>query len=168
MMTGASPKGGRSAPPKLAQAPHRALMGMAPHNGPSKVGRLKWALACTSAALPLNSWWQRWLGGKSCQGRQPPKAGAAGPTLQGLPPSHTRPPRSTAGNILSRVSQNRAAVHFGTKKDSAGQSIDFERVHAARRAVRRNVELEGLRGRKVEHLGTSGALRVAMAVVWPA
>jgi hypothetical protein len=28
----------------------------------------------------------------------------------GLPPSHTRPPRSTAGNKLSRVSQNRAAV----------------------------------------------------------
>src|SRR5207342_2616124 len=30
MMTGASPKGRRSAPPKLAQAPLRALMGMAP------------------------------------------------------------------------------------------------------------------------------------------
>jgi hypothetical protein len=30
MMTGTSPKGRRSAPPKLAQAPHRALMGMAP------------------------------------------------------------------------------------------------------------------------------------------
>src|SRR5262252_6184619 len=29
MMTGASPKGRRSAPPKLAQVPHRALMGMA-------------------------------------------------------------------------------------------------------------------------------------------
>jgi hypothetical protein len=41
------------------------------------------------------------LGGKSCQGRQPPKAGAAGPPLQGLPPSHTRPPSSTAGNISS-------------------------------------------------------------------
>jgi hypothetical protein len=26
---------------------------------------------------------------------------AAGPPLQGLPPSHTRPPRSTAGNISS-------------------------------------------------------------------
>jgi hypothetical protein len=32
---------------------------------------------------------------------QPPKAGAAGPPLQGLPPSHTRPPRSAAGNISS-------------------------------------------------------------------
>src|ERR1700681_2216041 len=42
-----------------------------------------------------------WLGGKSCQGRQPTKAGAAGPPLQGLPPNHTRPPRSTAGNISS-------------------------------------------------------------------
>jgi hypothetical protein len=44
---------------------------------------------------------KRWLGGKFCQGRQPPKAGAAGPPLQGLLPSHTRPPRSTAGNINS-------------------------------------------------------------------
>src|SRR5580704_7261273 len=44
---------------------------------------------------------KRWLGGKSCQGRQPPKAGAAGPPLQGLPPGHTRPQRSTAGNISS-------------------------------------------------------------------
>jgi len=38
------------------------------------------------------------LGARSCQGRQPPKAGAAGQPLQDLPPSHTRPPRSTAGN----------------------------------------------------------------------
>ena len=30
---------------------------------------------------------ERWLGGRSCQGRQPPKAGAAGPPLQGLPPT---------------------------------------------------------------------------------
>src|SRR6516225_1760377 len=30
MMTGARPKGRRSAPPKFAQAPHRALMGMSP------------------------------------------------------------------------------------------------------------------------------------------
>src|SRR4029077_16175820 len=44
---------------------------------------------------------ERWLGGKFCQGRQPPKAGAAGPPLQGLPPSHTRSPRSPAGNIDS-------------------------------------------------------------------
>src|SRR5450432_1351682 len=60
------------------------------------------ALACTSAA-PCRRilGGKRWLGGKSCQGRQPPKAGAAGPPLQGLPPSHTRPPRSTAGNISS-------------------------------------------------------------------
>ena len=54
-----------------------------------------------SRSLPSNSWWQKWLGGRSCQGRQPPKAGAAGPPLQDLPPSHTRPPRSTAGNISS-------------------------------------------------------------------
>src|SRR6266581_1620638 len=52
-----------------------------------------------SRSLPSNSWWQTMVGGKSCQGRQPPKAGAAGPPLQGLPPSHTWPPRSTAGNI---------------------------------------------------------------------
>src|SRR5713226_5498328 len=60
------------------------------------------ALACTSAA-PCRRilGGKRWLGGTSCQGRQPPKAGAAGPPLQGLPPSHTRPPRSTAGNISS-------------------------------------------------------------------
>src|SRR4249920_1135973 len=51
-----------------------------------------------SRSLPSN---KRWLGGKPCQGRQPPKAGAAGPPLQGLPPRHTRPPRSTAGNISS-------------------------------------------------------------------
>ncbi len=74
-----------------------------------------------SRSLPSNSWWQTMVGGKSCQGRQPPKAGAAGPPLQGLPPSHTRPPRSTAGNIrLSRVSQNRAAVQ--TMRFGAGSS----------------------------------------------
>jgi hypothetical protein len=33
-----------------------------------------------------------------CQGRQPPKAGAEGPPLQGMPPSHTRPPRSMAAH----------------------------------------------------------------------
>ena len=38
------------------------------------------------------------MGARSCQGRQPPKAGAAGQPLQDLSPSHTRPPRSTAGN----------------------------------------------------------------------
>jgi hypothetical protein len=39
-MTGASPKGRRSAPPKLAPARHRALMGMAPSVFPfsAKVG----------------------------------------------------------------------------------------------------------------------------------
>src|SRR5580700_5220899 len=36
-----------------------------------------------SRSLPSNSCGKRWLGGKSCQGRQPPKAGAAGPPLCG-------------------------------------------------------------------------------------
>jgi hypothetical protein len=58
-----------------------------------------------SRSLPSNSWWQRWLGGTSCQGHQPPKAGAEGggrrPAFTGLATSHTRPPRSTAGNINS-------------------------------------------------------------------
>src|SRR5262245_15619995 len=44
MMTGASPKGRRSAPPKLAQAPLRALIGMArsafPFNEDGLVARL--------------------------------------------------------------------------------------------------------------------------------
>jgi hypothetical protein len=30
-----------------------------------------------------------WLGGKPCQGRQPPQAGAAGPPLQGMPQRQT-------------------------------------------------------------------------------
>ena len=65
-------------------------------------GTQAWALACTSAASCRRILGgKRWLGGKCCQGRQPPKAGAAGPPLQGLPLSHTRPPRSTAGNINS-------------------------------------------------------------------
>ena len=41
---------------------------------------------------------KRRLGGKPCQGRQPLKAGAEGPPLQGWPPSQTRQPRSTAGS----------------------------------------------------------------------
>src|SRR5207342_1476065 len=80
----------------------RSMQAWSEHNGPSKVGRLKWALACTSAASCRRILGgERWLGGKFCQGRQPPKAGAEGPPLQGLLPSHTRPPRSTAGNINS-------------------------------------------------------------------
>src|SRR4029077_5077581 len=44
-----------------------------------------WALACTSAAPCRRTvGGKRWLGGKPCQGRQPPKAGAAGQALQGL------------------------------------------------------------------------------------
>jgi hypothetical protein len=64
--------------------------------GPVRAAR---AGACTSAA-PCRRilGGKRWLGGRCCQGRQPPKAGAAGPPLQDLPPSPTRPPRSTAGN----------------------------------------------------------------------
>ena len=42
MMTGASPKGRRSAPPKLAQAPLRALMGMA------------------RSAFPFDERWRSW------------------------------------------------------------------------------------------------------------
>src|SRR4029077_7303996 len=80
----------------------RSMQAWSEHNGPSKVGRLKWALACTSAASCRRILGgERWLGGKFCQGRQPPKAGAAGPPLQGLPPSHTLSPSSTAGNIDS-------------------------------------------------------------------
>ena len=45
------------------------------------------------------------MGGRSCQGRQPPKAGAAGQPLQDLPSSHTRPPRSTAGTAQPGVSK---------------------------------------------------------------
>jgi len=41
---------------------------------------------------------KRRLGGKPCQGRQPLKAGAEGPPLQGWPSSQTRQPRSTAGS----------------------------------------------------------------------
>src|SRR6516162_10160855 len=56
-------------------------------------------LTCTSAAPCRRTLGgKRWLGARSCQGRQPPKAGAAGQPLQDLSPSHTRPPRSTAGN----------------------------------------------------------------------
>src|SRR3984893_1132797 len=67
-----------------------------------KLAARAWALSCTSArpcARLLGG--KRWLGANPCQGRQPPKAGAAGPPLQGLRPSHTRPPRSTAGNTSS-------------------------------------------------------------------
>ena len=47
----------------------------------------------------------------------PVKAGAAGPPLQGLPPSHTRPPRSTAGH-----------------RDAASSAI-FARIHAAANSI---------------------------------
>jgi hypothetical protein len=54
---------------------------------------------------------KRRLCGKPCQGRQPPKAGAAGPPLQGLPPSHTRPPRSTADHREAASSAIYARIH---------------------------------------------------------
>jgi hypothetical protein len=44
--------------------------------------------------------------------RQPPKAGAAGPPLQGLPPAYSATEVDGWQHKLSRVSQNRAAVHF--------------------------------------------------------
>src|SRR5450755_4363843 len=80
----------------------RSMPACTEHNGRSKVGRLSMG-TCVHSAAPCRRilGGKRWLGGKSCQGRQPPKAGAAGPPLQGLPPIHTRPPRSTAGNISS-------------------------------------------------------------------
>src|SRR6266436_1359613 len=42
----------------------------------------------------------------------PVKAGAAGPPLQGLPPSHTRPPRSTAGHRDAACSAIFARIHM--------------------------------------------------------
>src|SRR5438105_6032373 len=57
-------------------------------------------LACSllrvSHFLPSIAWWQARRGKTPCQGRQPPKAGAEGPPLQGVLSRHTRPPRSTA------------------------------------------------------------------------
>jgi hypothetical protein len=46
-----------------------------------------------------------------CQGLQPPKAGAAGPPLQGLSPSHTRPLRSTASDLEAAFSAIYARIH---------------------------------------------------------
>jgi hypothetical protein len=64
-------------------------------------------------------------------GTRAPAAGAAGPPLQGLPPSHTRPPRSTAGNIrLSRVSQNRAAVHPPHRSVSRPDAWELPRLRS--------------------------------------
>jgi hypothetical protein len=54
---------------------------------------------------------KRRLGGRPCQGRQPPEAGAVGPPLQGLPPSHTRPPRSRADRHDPTFSANYARIH---------------------------------------------------------
>ena len=57
-------------------------------------------LACPllglSHSLPSIARWQTRRGKTACQGRQPPKAGAEGPPLQGVLPRHTRPPSSTA------------------------------------------------------------------------
>jgi hypothetical protein len=53
---------------------------------------------------------ERRLGGKPGQGRQPPEAGAVGPPLQGLPPSHTRPPRLTAGSRSSASSPSSVGI----------------------------------------------------------
>src|SRR6266478_1472455 len=70
------------------------------------------ALACTSAAPCRRTLGgKRWLGGKPCQGRQPPEAGAVGPPLQGLPLSHTRPPSSTADHREATFSAIFARVH---------------------------------------------------------
>ena len=74
--------------------------------GEAKLLSLIGYFACTSAAPCRRTLGgKRWLGGRSCQGRQPPKAGAAGQPLQDLPPSHTRPPRSTAGTAQPGVSK---------------------------------------------------------------
>ena len=78
-----------------------------------------------------------WVGGKPCQGRQPPEAGAAGPPLQGLPPSHTRPPRSTAD-----------------PRDAASSAI-YARIHAAGNTERWRVAFLRDMRRQVEraHVG---------------
>jgi hypothetical protein len=51
-----------------------------------------------SRSLPSNSWWQTMDGCQVLSRPSAAEAGAAGQPLQDLPPSHTRPPRSTAGN----------------------------------------------------------------------
>src|SRR6516162_7321258 len=79
-----------------------------------------------SRSLPSNSWWQRWLGARSCQGRQPPKAGAAGQPLQDLPPSHTRPPRSAAGN--SSAGCLKTGPQY--KRDSTGSGVSSGSGHS--------------------------------------
>ena len=75
-----------------------------------------------SRSLQSNAWWQMMAGRQACQGRQPPEAGAAGPPLQGLPPSHTtRRPRSTAD-----------------PRDAASSAI-YARIHAAGNKGRRSL-----------------------------
>src|SRR6476646_3780799 len=54
MMTGASPKGRRSAPPKLAQAPLRALTGMARSVFPFSA---RWRLSRDCCAANHWNWW---------------------------------------------------------------------------------------------------------------
>jgi hypothetical protein len=55
-----------------------------------------------SRCLPSNSWWQTMVRWQGLSGNQPP--------LQDLPPSHTRPPRLTAGNGSGGWAQNRVFV----------------------------------------------------------
>src|SRR5271155_4772725 len=54
-----------------------------------------------SRALPSNSWWQTMVGWHVLSRPSAAEGGGRRPAFTGLATSHTRPPRSTAGNINS-------------------------------------------------------------------
>src|SRR5271163_2307881 len=54
-----------------------------------------------SRSLPSNSWWQTMVGWHVLSRPSAAEGGGRRPAFTGLATSHTRPPRSTAGNINS-------------------------------------------------------------------
>src|SRR6516164_4433348 len=90
----------------------RSMQAGSEQNGQSKVGRLSMGTCVHfSRALPSNSWWQTMVG---CQVLSRPSAAEGGGRRPAFTGPATQPYSATevdGWQRLSRVSQNRAAVH---------------------------------------------------------
>jgi hypothetical protein len=71
-----------------------------------------------SRSLPSNSWWQTTVGWHVLSRPSAAEGGGRRPAFTGLATSHTRPPRSTAGNINSA-----GCLKTGPQYNNCGNSL---------------------------------------------
>src|SRR5215475_14132635 len=115
-----------------------------------------------SRALPSNSWWQTMVGWEVLSRPPAAEGGAAGPPLQGLLPSHTRPPRSTAGNINS-AGCLKTGPQYTVRKALVSSRQEAERHHTGFGCPARSL-LQTVDGASADHDLAVGAYAIGIAV----